>query len=129
MARRLVAAGGLAVAFAVLSAADPVAAAPAGPTLTAVCGGNTVVMPLPGESQFPPGFVVGTHQVFIPYKYKYSVGAVVAELKSRHRRFEGEAQKPGPVPADATTCSFTSFTENGQTFEATGSLTGVIRGQ
>ena len=127
--RHALAIAGASAAAGVLAASSAIAApvnVPDAEVITANCpGGQVDIVVAPGNGAFTPGFEVGTHRVFLPYRLVFTVrdagGNVVAN--------ETEA-KPAAVPAGAITCTFTeTFTENGQTLTVTGTVTGVIRGK
>lgn len=118
---------GAAAAVAALVVAVPSAtAAPTkGGEFTVTCPGEdpfTVVVP--GGGPFTPAFMAGTNQLLIPYEItgEITVGGEVVETFSDVKR--------APVPASATTCSFTgTFTEDGTTVTISGTVVGVLRGR
>jgi hypothetical protein len=100
-----------------------VAAPTGGPEFTVNCNGDefTVVTP-PGQGAFTPAFVVGTHQVFIPYRVTGTV-----TVNGNVETFDDV--KPAPVPASAVSCTFeATFTEGGQTATVEGTALVVQRG-
>lgn len=108
---------GVALAAAGVLSAAPASAAPlhSGNTFTAVCPApygtvHVVGTPGNGEGRFTPGFVVGTHQLGVPY--------VVATFG------QPTVAKAGPLPASAITC--TLLAPNGTAF---GTVTVVVRGK
>jgi hypothetical protein len=127
--RRLVAVLAGSASAGALVAAPAMAApvnSPQAETIQASCpGGNVAIVPAPGNGDWTPGFIVGTHRVVIPYRFVFTVrdasGAVV----------ESDTQaKSAPIPRGAITCTFAeTFTEDGQTFTFTGTVTGVVRGK
>jgi hypothetical protein len=125
--RRLAILCGAIAAAATLMVGSPTAlAAPTtGTEFTVNCPGRdefTVVTPL-ADAPFTPAFVVGTNQLFIPYRI---TGVVTA---TGEEPFEFEDVKPAPVPADAITCTFeATFTEGDVTVMITGTAVVVLRG-
>jgi hypothetical protein len=91
--------------------------------ITATCPGGPVhVVVAPGQGEWTPAFIEGTHQVFIPYSFIFTVtdadGAVIDD--------ETVAKAAEP-PADAITCTYgEEFIEDGETFTFVGTVTGVI---
>lgn len=94
--------------------------------ITATCPDGPVdVVVAPGNGQWTPAFIEGTHQVFIPYSFVFTVtdseGAVVED---------DAVSKAAEPPDDAITCTFgEEFTEDGETFTFLGTVTGVIVGK
>ena len=87
--------------------------------------GPVVVVAPPGNGDFTPGFLVGTHQVFIPYRFVF-----LATDASGNVLEQGTDEKRAPIPSGAITCTFGgTFTEGDITITFTGSATGVIRGK
>jgi hypothetical protein len=112
----LLGAGSVVLAAAGLLAAAPASAAPlhSGDRFVAACPapyGTVPAVGTPGNGQgrFTPGFVVGTHQVGVPY-------AVTTP--------NGSFAKAAPLPADAVVC--TLLTTDGVPF---GTVTVVVHGK
>src|SRR4028118_1017238 len=65
-------------AFAATALAAPATAAPVNspergePFAVACPSGDVAVVPAPGNGNWTPGFIVGTHQVFVPYRFTFS---------------------------------------------------------
>jgi hypothetical protein len=100
-----------------LVAATPTQGAPLGSSNTfgAICPspyGTVQIVGTPGNGQcrFTPGFVLGTHQLGVPYAVAING--------------EPAVQKAGPVPAGAVTCTLVA--PDGTAF---GTVTVVVRGK
>jgi hypothetical protein len=127
--RRLVAVLAGSASAAALVAAPAMAApvkSPQAETIQVSCpSGPVAVVPAPGNGNWTPGFIVGTHQLLIPYRFVFTVTDASGTV------IESETDaKSAPIPASAITCTFgETFTEDGQTFTFTGTVTGVVRGK
>ncbi len=124
---RHLAAAAAAGTVAVALVAAPAQAAPKGPdTITLICGGDVGTIQITtnsGHGAFTPGFIVGTHQVFIPYRL-HIVGRFDGQVV-----FRANESKHAPINATATSCRVrAAFHQNGHTFTLRGTVTGVIRG-
>lgn len=130
--RRRIAAPVLALGLLAAGAA-PASAAPvdnrsphAGDVLTLDCsdGQQLVIVAPPNDSDFTPGFVVGTHRVVVPYAFTFTT------------TFDGVTEtgtmvKRAPVPAGALTCTFgDTFTDpdTGKTGSFRVIVVAVVRG-
>ena len=115
-----------AVALTALPATAAPVNAPDVERLTVTCAGKAVdVVVAPGNGNWTPAFIEGTHQVFVPYSFIFTVtdsegNVVETETLSK------KAQPPGAT----TTCTFgEEFTEGEETFTFSGTVTGVITGK
>ena len=93
--------------------------------VTVTCtGGDLVVLAAPGSGNFTPSFIVGTHQVLVPYKF-------IFEVTGGEEPQTMTISKAASVPDGAIECSYTEiFTdEAGDTFVFTLTAIGVIRGK
>lgn len=125
--RRILAVSAAGTAAALFAAPAAVAApinSPKTETFTVTCpGGDVAIVTPPGNGTFTPGFIVGTHQLLIPYRFTFTVtigGQTFTETEA----------KKAPLPADNITCTFSeTFTENGQTGTFTGTVMAVVGGR
>jgi hypothetical protein len=101
-----------------------IAAPTKGETFTVTCPGlGTVQVVVPGQAPFTPAFVVGTHQLLIPYRI---TGTATAPGQPP---FRFEEVKKAPIPPDAVTCTFTgTFIEGDMIVTVTGTVVAVLRG-
>jgi hypothetical protein len=104
--------------------AAPVNSPKAEQPFTVSCpGGDVAIVPAPGNGDFTPGFIVGTHKLLIPYRFEFT-------LTAGGQTFTETESKKAPIPANAITCTATgTFTEDGTTFTFTVSVVGVVRGK
>lgn len=94
---------GLLAAGAVPALAAPINShAPrAGDVFPLDCGslGLVDVVAPPNDANFTPGFIVGTHQLVLPYSFVFTV-------TSGGQTFTDTMAKKARVPANAVTCTF-----------------------
>ena len=124
--RRVSAALLAAAAVAVL--ARPASAAPvnsprAEEILVTCPRGDIGVVSAPGNGDFTPGFIVGTHQVLVPYRFVFTV-------TGGDRTFTVTEAKKAPLPTNTITCTFTGKSVvDGTSYTFTGTVTAVLRGK
>ena len=115
-----------AVALAPAAVAAPVKPA-MGERIVLTCpSGQVAIVTAPGNGDFTAGFIVGTHQVLVPYHFTFTVTGANGQVIESETATKGRA----PIPSDAIVCTFReTFTEGGQTFTFTGTVTAVVRGK
>jgi hypothetical protein len=87
-------------------------------------GGSVVILVPPGNGNFSPGFIVGTHQVVVPYKFVFTLSSGGTVLHTE------TIAKKAPLPAGAFVCTFSgSETQDGVTTTFSGVVTAVLRGK
>jgi len=115
----------MSAAFAFLAVAQPATAAPAPfESFRATClGYGETRITIPGKGPFNPAFIEDMHQVLVTYAIRYTVVGGGTTTTA-------EADRSGPLPADATTCSFSfRFAIDGVLYMLAGEVTGVVVGE
>lgn len=119
---------GAAIAATLAAAPAALAAPSTGGTYTLGCtnGATYTVTTIAGSNadqsrdDFTPGFIVGTHQVIVPYQFTFTAtNTATGETQSF------TSAKHAPIPAGAVDCTFDAGSGNGFVF--TGHVIGVIR--
>lgn len=91
--------------------------------VTLTCPGRTAAVVTPGNGHFTPGFVIGTGQLLIPYRFVYTITGGGGS-------FTVTRAKQAPPPSDAVNCTFEqSFTQDGTSYTVTAIVTAEIRGK
>ena len=91
-------------------------------------GGDVALLSPPitareGVALYPPAFVLGTHQLFVPYSFFFTVSDGVNSYPNSYA-------KNAPVPSDAVSCTIAqSFFVGDTTYTFTGTIVSVLRGQ
>jgi hypothetical protein len=120
------AASAMVVAAAALVAAPAFAAPvhwPKFQQVTLTCPGRTAAVVTPGNGHFTPGFVVGTGQLLIPYRFVYTI-------TGGGGTFTVTREKQAPLPSDAVACTFDqNITQDGTAYTVAAVVTAEIRGR
>ena len=115
----------LLAASAALAISGPAVAAPAPfESLPFVCDGlGSVRLTSPGGGPFTPGFIDGSHALFVPYDIDITTSSVGGTEST-------DVTKGGPIPSDAITCNIdTTIHVGGIAYTIVGSVIGSVRGQ
>jgi hypothetical protein len=87
------------------------------------CPGRTAAVITPGNGDFTPGFVLGTGQLLIPYRFVYTI-------TGGGETFTVTRAKKAPAPSDAVACTFgESITQGGTAYTVDAIVTAEIRGK